>query len=101
MTRPSTQPSKHWPHANHEVPMSTATLRIAAVQLKFRRSVPENTALICRFIAQAARLGSDVVLFPECALTGYNVDFRQLSPATVANGLQTVAAAARQHRCHV
>jgi predicted amidohydrolase len=81
--------------------MPAKVLQIAAVQLKFRRTLPENVALICLFIAQAARRGSDVVLFPECALTGYSVDFQKLVRADVEDGLNAVAAAARMARCHV
>jgi len=58
--------------------MSTKVLRVAAAQLKFRHTVPENVGLIREFIAKAAQAGSDVGLFPECALTGCNVDFRAI-----------------------
>jgi predicted amidohydrolase len=61
----------------------------------------ENVELISRLIAQASRTGCDVVLFPECALTGYNVDFRKLARAEIENGLNAVADAARAARCHV
>ena len=76
-------------------------LRIAAVQLKFRRTLPENVELVCRFISQAARQGSDAVLFPECALTGYNVDFRRFARSEIESGLKAVADAARACRCNV
>ncbi len=76
-------------------------LRITAAQMKFRRTVAENVGVICRLIGKAADAGSDVVVFPECALTGYNVDFRHLARDEVENGLNAVAAAARTHRCHV
>src|SRR5262249_30390190 len=81
--------------------MAARTLRIAAAQVKFRQSLPENLGLVRRFLAEAARAGSDVVLFPECALTGYNVDFRRIPPAAMAEGLRAVAESARAHRCHV
>src|SRR5262245_45893116 len=81
--------------------MAAKKLRIAAAQLKFRRTVPENVELICRFISEAARRHSDAILFPECALTGYNVDFRRLGQAEVEGGLSAVADAARAHRCNV
>src|SRR5262245_57772243 len=76
--------------------MSANTLRIAAIQLKFRRTVPENLELIRHFVAAAARARCDVVLFPECALTGYNLDFRKLTPADLDNGLNSLSAAARE-----
>ena len=81
--------------------MPAKVLQIAAAQLKFRRTLPENVELIRRLIAEAARAGSDAVLFPECALTGYNVDFRRLTRGEIENGLKAVADAARAHRCHV
>jgi len=81
--------------------MPAKVLQIAAAQLKFRRTIPETVALICWFIAEAAKGGSDVVLFPECALTGYNVDFRKLAPNEIEDGLNAVADAARMARCHV
>lgn len=81
--------------------MSKKVLEVAAAQLKFRRTLPENVEVIRRFIAEAARAGNDVVLFPECALTGYNVDFHKLEVGEVEAGLKAVADAARAHRCHV
>lgn len=81
--------------------MPAKVLQIAVVQLRFRPTLPENVELICRFIAQAASAGQDVVLFPECALTGYNVDFNTLGRGEVENGLKAVAGAARTHRCNV
>jgi predicted amidohydrolase len=81
--------------------MPAEVLQIAAAQLKFRRTLPENVELIRRFIAEAARARSDVVLFPECALTGYNVDFHKLARVEIENSLKAVADAAREQRCHV
>src|SRR4051812_19554920 len=76
-------------------------LHIAAVRLKFRRTLPENVDLIRRFIDQAARAGSDAILFPECALTGYNVDFRRIASPEIENAAKIIAEAARAHRCYV
>jgi predicted amidohydrolase len=81
--------------------MAAKVLQIAAAQLKLRRTLPENIELARRFIAIAAGTGSDAVLFPECVLTGYNVDFRRLAPADIEHGLEAVAKAARDHQCNV
>ena len=81
--------------------MPSKVIRIAAAQLKFRRSLSENVERIRRFIAEAARAASDVVLFPECALTGYTVNFQQCAWVELAQGLKAVADAARAHRCNV
>ena len=81
--------------------MPKKILRIAAAQVKFRKTLAENIDVIRRLVARAARAGSDAVLFPECALTGYNVDFCRLSPGEIKSGLKAVGEAARAHRCHV
>ena len=81
--------------------MAAKLFRIAAVQMKFRQTLPENVEAICRFIAETAQVRSDVVLFPECALTGYNVNFRRIARPEIEAGLRTVAEAARFHRCNV
>jgi predicted amidohydrolase len=81
--------------------MRAQALRITAAQLKSRPSVTANVEVIRRFIARAADARSDVVLFPECALTGYNVDFGRLTRDEIESGLKAVADAARLHRCHV
>lgn len=81
--------------------MPARTLRLAAAQLKFRPTLAENVALIREFIARAARAECDLVLFPECALTGYNVDFDRCGRREIEAGLKAVSDAARQHRCNV
>src|SRR5687767_11263251 len=81
--------------------MSAKLLRIAAAQLKSRKSVAENLEIIRGLIADAARKKCDVVLFPECAVTGYNVDFCQLARAEVEDGLKSIAGAARVGRINV
>lgn len=81
--------------------MPPSSLRVAAAQMKFRPTVAENVEVIRGSIAHAARAECDVVLFPECALTGYNVDFARLARVEIDAGLADVAAAAREHRCHV
>lgn len=76
-------------------------MKVGAVQMKFRRTIPENVAFIKRHVAEFARRGGDAILFPETAVTGYNIDFRKLDPGAVETGLRAVAAAAREHRCNV
>lgn len=76
-------------------------MKVAAVQMKFRRTIPENVAFIERHIHAFARAGGDAILFPETAVTGYNINFRELDPAAVEAGLRAVAGAACEHRCNV
>lgn len=81
--------------------MSPKTLRIAAVQMMFRPTLAGNVEVIRDFVACAARAKCDVVLFPECALTGYRVDFARYRKAEIVQGLAAVADAARAQRCNV
>jgi len=81
--------------------MKRAKLKIAAVQLKFRPTIGQNVEQIVDRIHSAARAGADVILFPECAVTGYRRDFKGLTPGPVHQGCADVARAAREARCNV
>jgi predicted amidohydrolase len=81
--------------------MKPARLIIAAAQMKFRAAIADNLASITRSIQAAATAGADAILFPECAVTGYDCDFAAVSPLEVETALKTIASAARAARCHV
>jgi N-carbamoylputrescine amidase len=81
--------------------MSAKPLKIAAAQLKFRKTIAENVEIIRGFIAAAAQGKSDVVLFPECEVTGYSLDFRQVAASEVEDGLKSIATAAREFGINV
>ncbi|MBW3541252.1 MAG: carbon-nitrogen hydrolase family protein [Planctomycetes bacterium] len=54
---------------------TAATLRIAGVQMDVAFGDPEkNLGRIERFLRQAAENGAELVIFPECAVTGYCFD---------------------------
>ncbi len=72
---PSTEPSR-------------PALRVAAVQMNSHGSIAENLAKIASAAARAAKAGADAVLFPECALTGYTVDFGSLKPSEAREALR-------------
>ena len=69
--------------------------------MKFRAAIAENLESISSSIAKGALAKCDVVLFPECALTGYNIDFSKLNPVAIEVAIQAVAQLARQHRINV
>ena len=69
--------------------------------MKFRATPAENLAWILGAIHQAARSGADAILFPECAVTGYNCDFTQVPGEVIRQALAAVAKTARQTRCNV
>jgi predicted amidohydrolase len=70
------------------------SLRVSAVQMVFDRTIAGNLAKIERAAIKAARAGADVVLFPECATTGYACDFGALDRVAVCQALHTVASLA-------
>jgi len=76
-------------------------LRIAAAQMKFLPTIRQNVRQIVERIHSAAKAGADVILFPECAVTGYRRDFKGLTPGPVSQGCADVARAARAARCNV
>src|SRR5690242_6979579 len=81
--------------------MKPAKLQVAAVQMKFRSAIRENVERIVEVIHSAARDGADAILFPECAITGYQHTFKKLKPSSVVAGCAAVARAAREARCNV
>ncbi|MBI2946733.1 MAG: carbon-nitrogen hydrolase family protein [Verrucomicrobia bacterium] len=81
--------------------MKTAKLRVAAAQMKFRDSPAENLEWIAETTHRQARAGVDAILFPECAVTGYNRDFQRLSCETVHRALRFLGQTAREARCQI
>src|SRR5947207_13425759 len=74
---------------------------IAAAQMKFRRPISDNVAFIVETIRTSACSGADAILFPECAVTGYNCDFTRLKESETVAALADVARAARAAGCNV
>lgn len=77
-------------------PHRESQLRVAAVQMKFAPTIDENLARIDRLADRAARRRADVVLFPECAVTGYAFDFHRLTNDRVAHALRAISRSARR-----
>ena len=75
--------------------------RVAAAQMKFRPTIEGNIAVIDEMISAAADAKCDVVLFPECALTGYNVDFSKFSLLKVEGSIQIVRTLAKRSKINV
>ena len=48
------------------------SVRVAAVQFHSKQSVAENISIIKNYIIECAENNIDIVLFPECATTGYD-----------------------------
>lgn len=75
----------------------TNSLKVAAVQLRSSRDLADNLSRITNSIHDCARQGARVVVFPECALTGYFEDVvTNLSAARISGAVEQVAEACRQ-----
>jgi (R)-amidase len=67
-------------------------LQVSCVQLHWAKDIEENLAKTLDYIGLARAEGSDVVLFPETSLTGYDFGYvAGLPPRAVRNALRTVA----------
>ncbi|MBA7643703.1 Aliphatic amidase [subsurface metagenome] len=51
--------------------MATGVLKVATCQFAVSRSIKRNSRIICEFLRKAKKAKTDVVHFPECALSGY------------------------------
>src|SRR6266576_2803934 len=76
----------------------TATsLRVAAVQMRSSRNLDDNLSRITNSIHQSARQGARVVVFPECALSGYFAEtVTNLTAGQITAAAQQVTEACRQ-----
>jgi predicted amidohydrolase len=81
--------------------MKTNRLTIAVAQMKFRAGIADNVAWITEVIDSSAKAGANVILFPECAVTGYNCDFAKSSAWEIERALATIGSAARAAKCSV
>jgi omega-amidase len=74
------------------------TLQVSCVQLHWAKSLEFNLERMLHYIAEAARAGSRVVLFPEASLTSYYFPFlTQLEAAKIDAAFEKICAAAREH----
>jgi len=76
---------------------NTNSLKVAAVQMRSSRNLSDNLSRITNSIHECARLGARVVVFPECALTGYFEDVvTNLTAAQITGAEEQLAQACRQ-----
>jgi len=75
---------------------AATSLRVAAVQMRSSRNLSDNVSRITNSIHECASNGARVVVFPECALSGYFEDVvANLSTVQLMAAEQQVAAACR------
>ena len=74
-------------------------LQVSCVQMHWAKTLEFNLERTLHYTAEAARLGSRVVLFPEANLTGYYFPYLvKLDPKKVKAAVARTCAAARKHR---
>ncbi len=67
------------------------SLRLALAQINPTvGDIRENTKLIISYIEKARAAGSDIVVFPELALTGYPPEDLLLKPAFIADNMKAI-----------
>jgi predicted amidohydrolase len=81
--------------------MKASSLVVAAAQMKFRASIADNVTWMTEVIQTSADRGVELILFPECAVTGYHCDFDAVSPSQIQAAFQSISSAARAAGCHV
>ena len=81
--------------------MKSNRLVVAVAQMKFRAALGDNVSWITGVIHSSAKAGANAILFPECAVTGYNCDFARIPRSEIDAALRTIASAARAARCSV
>lgn len=81
--------------------MKASRLAIAVAQMKFRAAIGDNVSWIIKIIHSSAKAGADAILFPECAVTGYNCDFARISRSEIGGALRTIASEARAAQRYV
>lgn len=78
-----------------------ATLVVAVVQFQSGADIAENVDRHCRHIRDCAQAGAQVVVFPECSVTGYSKDIAGFSNAgELAQAEARIADAARAAGVH-
>ncbi len=70
--------------------MKPTRLVVAAAQMKFLESIAGNLSWIREAIHSSAKAGVEVILFPECAVTGYNRDIASFTRREITSALEAV-----------
>lgn len=77
-------------------------LTVSCVQLHWAKDLEENVAKTLDYIGRARAEGSDVVLFPETGITGYDFGYViEVDPGEVRRAIRTVARRAAECGIHV
>ncbi len=77
-------------------------IKVSAAQMACSRDMDKNIRKVLGYIAEAAKEGADVVVFPELAVTGYRKDdVLAASQSALENALGRIRSEARARRIYV
>jgi predicted amidohydrolase len=76
-----------------------SNLKVAAVQFRSTSQIEENANRMCEILGRLAAEGVQVAIFPECALTRYNVDaIMSARPEAIAAAEERVRSFCREKK---
>jgi predicted amidohydrolase len=77
-------------------------MRVAAVQMRSSRNLNDNVAVMKNHVEECARDGARVVIFPECALSGYFDEeyMKQLTSEALDAALQHICNTCRERKVY-
>lgn len=77
---------------------SSHRVRVGVAQLNSTPSIERNLARIATAVREARRKRASVLLLPECAITGYGIDFARLNRTALREALWEVGRLAASHQ---
>ena len=77
------------------------SFRVAAAQMNSARSMDANVKRIGELARQATRRRADALLFPECVVTGYAIDFAKVDREKIGAALKEIAETAASCRINL
>lgn len=80
-------------------PQGKRVFKVASVQMRSSRDLEANIQKTIDHLKECSRKGVEVVVFPECSLTGYYTDvIRASTKEQIEKAIQTVADACKAHK---
>ncbi len=75
-------------------------LTLAAAQLRVGLGIEENVETICRRVRQRDEAGFDLIVFPECAVIGYDTGFIRGNRKAIQAGVREIARTVKEAGCY-
>ena len=80
---------------------SAVTIKVSAVQMRSSSNLQANVDKICQFIQTLSAQGTQILVFPECALTSYTTSvITSTSQSALAAALETIRVDCDSHNVY-